>query len=63
LHLLLYPIFYRRALAIHEKAVGAEHPKVATCLENYAFLLRNMGRPEEAAPLETRAKAIRAKSA
>ena len=43
---------YQRALAIREKALGPEHPDVATCLENYALLLRNMGRPEEAAPLE-----------
>jgi hypothetical protein len=35
---------------------------VALCLENYAFLLRDMGRGEEAAPLESRAMAIRAKN-
>ena len=35
---------------------------MALCLENYAFLLRNMDRPEEAEPLEARARAIRAKS-
>ena len=27
---------YQRALAICEKALGPEHPDVATCLENYA---------------------------
>ena len=36
-------------------------PDVATCLENCAFLLRTVGRPEEAEPLESRARAIRAK--
>jgi tetratricopeptide (TPR) repeat protein len=51
-----------RALAIREQALGPEHPKVATALENYAFLLRVIGRPDDAAPMETRARAIRAKS-
>ncbi len=55
--------FYQRALAIQEKALGADHPNVATSLENFASLLRAFGRPEEAEPLEARAKVIRAKSA
>ena len=55
--------FYKRALAIWEKALGPEHPDVATTLENYALLLRNTGRPEEAEPLESRAESIRAKNA
>ncbi len=38
-----------------------EQPHVATGLENYAALLRNTGRNDEAAKLEARAKAIRAK--
>jgi tetratricopeptide (TPR) repeat protein len=54
---------YKRALAILAKALGPEHPNVAKCLQNYAFLLRSMGRQEEAARLESRAEAIRAKSA
>jgi tetratricopeptide (TPR) repeat protein len=54
---------YQRALASREKALGPEHPKVAISLENYALCLRDMGRPNEATPLEARAKAIRAKSA
>jgi hypothetical protein len=33
---------YQRSLAIPEKALGPEHPNVATVLENYAFLLRKM---------------------
>ena len=52
---------YKRSLAIDEKALGPEHPKVATCLKNYAVLLRKMGRGAEAEPLEARAKAIRAR--
>jgi hypothetical protein len=56
------PLF-KRALAILEKALGPEHRKVTTCLENYAVLLREMDRPEDAEPLESRAKAIRSKSA
>jgi tetratricopeptide (TPR) repeat protein len=51
---------FQRALAIWEKALD---PNVAMCLENYARMLRKMGRLEEAAPLESRAKAIRAKTA
>jgi len=53
---------YRRVLAILEKALGPEHRKVTTCLENYAMLLREMDRPEDAEPLESRVRAIRAKS-
>ena len=52
---------YRRALAIIEKALGPEHPNLATSLENYAALLRKTGRADEAAEMEARAKAIRAK--
>src|SRR5260370_324592 len=52
---------YERALAIREKALGPEHPDVATTLENYASLLRKMDRSQEAEPLESRARAIRAK--
>ena len=54
---------YERALAIREKALGPEHPRVATCLENCALCLRNMGRPDKAEPLEARARTIRAKRA
>ncbi len=52
---------YKRALAIFEKALGPEHPSVATSLENYAVLLRETGRGAEAAKMKARAKAIRAK--
>ncbi len=53
----------RRALAIKEKALGSEHPSVAASLENYAALRRETGRGDEAAKMEARAKAIRAKHA
>jgi len=46
-----------------EKALGAEHPDVAICLENYALCLRAIDRSQEAEPLEARARAIRAKNA
>ncbi len=52
---------YRRSLAIWEKALGPEHPDVVQSLENYAALLRETGRADEAAEMEVRAKAIRAK--
>ena len=54
---------YKRALAIREKALGPEHPLVAASLKNYAALVRKNGRGNEAAKLEARAKAIRAKHA
>ena len=52
---------YQRALAILEKSLGPEHPDVAQVLENYADLLRETGRGEEASSMEARAQAIRAK--
>ena len=51
--------FYQRSLAIWEKALGPEHPDVATILENYADLLRELDRNREAEELEERARAIR----
>ena len=54
------PLYDRAALAILEKVLEEEHPFLAICLENYAFLLQKSGRPEDAAPL-SRARAIRAK--
>ncbi len=49
------------SLAIWEAALGLDHPDVATSLENYAALLRETGRADEAAEMEARATAIRAK--
>jgi tetratricopeptide (TPR) repeat protein len=51
---------YQRALAIREEALGHEHLDVAISLENYAVVLRNMCRSDEAEPLGARARAIRA---
>ncbi len=53
---------YQRALAIFEKAL-AENPEVAQTLEHYAALLHETGRSADAAKMEARAKAIRAKHA
>ena len=50
-----------RALTIREKALGPDHPDVAESLENYAALLREVGREAEAAEMTARAEAIRAK--
>ncbi len=47
---------YKRSLAIWEKALGTEHPNVATSLQNYAALLREMGRDAEADRLDARAE-------
>ncbi len=52
-----------QSLAIMEKALGPNHPHVATTLENYAALLRETGRICEANKVEARAKAIRVKRA
>ncbi len=48
-------------MAIREKALGLNHPDLATSLKNYAALLRETGRGTEASKMEARAKAIRAK--
>jgi hypothetical protein len=53
------PLF-RRSLAILEKALGPDHPSVATSLENLAALYRATKRDTEAEQLEVRAKRIRA---
>ncbi len=47
----------------YAKALGPNHPHVATSLENYAVLLRETGRTAEADKMAARAKAIRDKRA
>ncbi len=47
-----------RALAITEAAYGPDHPDVATRLNNLAQILRDLGQPEGARPLQERALAI-----
>ncbi len=54
---------YHRSLAIREKALGPEHPDVATGTENYARLLWEVSRIDEGDKTDARAKAIRAKHA
>jgi tetratricopeptide (TPR) repeat protein len=51
------PLF-ERALAIHETALGPEHPNTATALNNLAFLLQAQGDYTRARPLYERALAI-----
>ena len=52
---------FQRALAIQEQNLGKEHLDIAITLERYAQLLKKMGLVEQAASLEQRAQAIRAK--
>jgi hypothetical protein len=53
---------YQRSLVIKEKAVGPNHPSVATSLNNLAELYRATNRTSEAEALEKRANAIEAKN-
>ena len=55
------PLF-RRALAIDEKALGKDHPDVASSLNNLALLLYSQGKYGEAEPLCRRALAIHEKA-
>jgi len=48
----------KRALAIHEKALGPEHPAVAQSLNNLALLYYSLGDYAKAEPLYKRALAI-----
>ncbi len=50
---------YRRSLAIREKALGPDHPDVATSLDNLAELYQAQGKYAEAEPLLQRSLAIR----
>ncbi len=54
---------YKRSLAIAEKALGPQHPNVAQSLHNLASLYQAQGKYDEAAKMEARSKAIRAKHA
>jgi tetratricopeptide (TPR) repeat protein len=53
---------YERALAIREKALGAEHPWTATSLNNLAALYKAQGEYGKAEPLYERALAITEKA-
>jgi hypothetical protein len=48
-------------LEFFEKTLSPDHLSIAGILEDYASLLRKMNCNDEAAPLEERAKAIKAK--
>ncbi len=50
---------YERALTVAEARWSPDHPRVALILENYAILLGQMDRFEEAAAMAARASAIR----
>ncbi len=52
---------FKQAIEMLERAFGPEHPDVAVVLENYAALLRKMGRAKNAEETERRAAKIRAK--
>ena len=52
---------YKRALTLKEQVSGPEHPDVAMILHNYAGLLREANRYQEAENLSARANAILAK--
>ena len=49
---------YKRSLAIYEKALGPDHPDVATSLNNLAALYDAQGRYADAEPLYKRSLAI-----
>ena len=53
-------VLLKRTLAIWEKALGSEHPRVAICLESLAALYDQTGRSEKVAPAVQRAVRIRA---
>ncbi len=53
---------YKRSLAIREKALGPDHPDVATSLNNLAELYRAQNQYAQAEPLYKRSLAIREKA-
>jgi tetratricopeptide (TPR) repeat protein len=53
---------YQRSLAIDEKALGPDHPSVATSLNNLAELHKAQGRYVDAEPLYKRSLAIKEKA-
>ena len=51
--------YYKTALDIRETSLGPEHADTIVTLEHYARLLHKLSRPDEAAPLEERARRFR----
>ncbi len=54
--------FYRRALAVQQRALGPGHPDLADTLDNYADIMSVTGRGTEAAQLKGRAAQIRSQA-
>jgi hypothetical protein len=54
---------FLRALIINEQALGPEHPLMAIILQNYASLLLETGREDEATDPQMRAQSIWSKRA
>jgi len=54
--------YLRQALTIRQKALGPEHPDVATSLNNLAELYHNQGKYQQAEPLFQQALTIRQKA-
>jgi tetratricopeptide (TPR) repeat protein len=52
-----------RAIAIYEDKLGPNHRALATSVENRAFVLRKLGREDEAEEIEEWAAAIRRRHA
>ncbi len=52
----------KRSLAVREKALGPDHPDIATALISVALLYRVQGRVAEAVPFSERILAIREKA-
>jgi len=50
---------YKRGLPLRERALGADHPKLADALENYAVALRKLEDYAEAEAAQVRATRIR----
>ena len=51
--------YYKQVLTAREEFLELNHPRIAATLENYAALLREMGREVEAETLAGRARQIR----
>jgi hypothetical protein len=52
---------FLRSLNIYETSLPPRHPDLALVLENYAMLLRQIARDQEAEAMEARAASIRTK--
>ena len=55
--------YAKRAITMAEGVYGPEHPRMASYLINYAFVLKHLHRKDEAKSLEQRAQVILAQSA